>query len=79
MCPTMYKAFGYIMSIHLKFKTFLSFTLLLNTKKLGLRKDEHLDHKASKSGLNPYLSACSIHDLNHLPHWFHDQTELCFK
>lgn len=85
-CPTMRKALTCIMSIHIKLKTFLSSTLLLNRKELGFRKVEQLDqsHAASKPRLNPYLSSCSTHDLNHLLHWLQDhrdqfpaQTELC--
>lgn len=42
VCPVVYKAFTYIMPIHLKFTTFLSFSLLVNGKRLGLRTDEEL-------------------------------------
>ena len=36
-------------------------------------------YTASKSRLNPCLSAWIIPDLHHLPHWPHEHTELCFR
>lgn len=79
LCPAVYKAFTYIMPIHLKFTTFLSFNPFVNVKKLGLRKDEELTNAAGLViSINLY-QCYNTYGLHHLSRWLHDDRELCFK
>lgn len=76
--PSSVQTFTYIMSIHLKDTTFLSFNLLLNTKKLGLRKTKPLTNATQLVSQNSLYLSCNIYDLNQLPQGLHDHTELDF-
>lgn len=88
VCPKTCKAFTCIMSIHLTFKTFISFVLLSNeearfqkgwTAWPKLVDQVNRGYTASKSRLNPCLSAWIIPDLNRWPHWLHEHTESQFR